>query len=93
MRSFCEIDWEFELKYLDALDSFDRFKDTLVTQVLNHVPMLSNKADDKPPWSRNPPRSLLNQQHEAWIAYIREPGRFVAGHLLWLVMPFLIFWL
>ena len=66
-----EIDWEFELKYLDASDSFDRFKDILTTQVLNHVPTLSKKADYKQPWPKNPPRGLLSRRHEAWIAYKR----------------------
>ena len=34
-EEFCEINWEYELEYLDASDSFDRFKDILVAQVLS----------------------------------------------------------
>ena len=65
------VDWNFELRYLNASDSFDRFRDIVVSRVLEHVPVKVRRSDGKPPWRKNPPRSLLNRRHEAWSAYKR----------------------
>ena len=63
------VDWNFELRYLNASDSFDRFRDIVVSKVLDHVPPKSRSSGGKSPWSKNPPRSLLRRRHEAWLTY------------------------
>ena len=63
------VDWNFELRYLNASDSFDRFRDIVVSKVLDHVPPKSRSSGGKSPWAKNPPRSLLSRRHEAWLTY------------------------
>ena len=71
IEEFSDIDWDYEFKYLNASDCFDKMRDIIVARLLVHVPLQSKKTDSKPPWSRNPPRGLLNRRHEAWLAYKR----------------------
>ena len=62
------IDWDLELAYLDADQSYKRFSSILKDITAECIP-LKSPGDGKPPWSTRPPTSLINLRHSAWSRY------------------------
>ena len=59
------IDWDFELRYLNASDSFDKFRDTLATHVAENEPLQSKSNRCEPPWPTKPPGVCLKK--DEWL--------------------------
>ena len=67
-RSLETTNWDYELAYRDADDSFNHLAETLSDLIQVNVP-LKLPRDGKPPWSTRPPSSLVRQRQIAWNAY------------------------
>ena len=61
--------WDYELAYRDAEDSFNHFAVTVSDLIENNVPLKPPVCDRKPPWSTRPPTGLVHQRQIAWSAY------------------------
>ena len=62
------IDWDFELAYLNADQSFERFS-SIVQEVSSECIPLRAQGDGKPPFSTRAPSSLITRRHNAWSRY------------------------
>ena len=67
-KRLSNIDWDFELAYLDADQSYKRFSVILHDITADCIP-LKPQGDRKPPWSTRPPTGLINRRHSAWSRY------------------------
>ena len=67
-RSLEATNWDYELAYRDADDSFNHFAVTVSDLIQENVP-LKPPGDGKPPWSTRPPSSLIRQRQIACNAY------------------------
>lgn len=71
-----EIDWDLELAYLNANQSFNLFTIHLAQLVELYVPQkTSDEQSSKLPWATRPPRSLIDQRHKSWQAYKKARQR------------------
>ena len=73
-RNLNDVDWDVELAYLNANQSFERFSAILHSVTVECIPLKPHRKG-RPPWSTRPPASLLNQRHEAWSHYKTVRGR------------------
>ena len=62
------LDWDFELAYLNADESFKHFAGVLHNLVQQFVP-IKPKSVKKAPWLKRPPSSLISRRHAAWQSY------------------------
>ena len=79
-----QVDWDFELGYLNACKAFCRFSEIVTDHIKDCVPQRTPCRKDKPPWRTNPPRGLIRHRHEAWLKYKRarqQQGRKSAAAL------------
>ena len=69
-EALSNIDWDFELAYLNSSDSYDRFI-SIVTDVTNQfVPTKTNQVKkSQVPWKVSPPSGLIRQRQQAWQCY------------------------
>ena len=69
-EALLNIDWDFELAYLDCSDSYDRFM-SIVTNVTNRFVPTKSKQPEKSgvPWKVSPPAGLIRQRQQAWQRY------------------------
>ena len=62
------VDWDFELAYLNTEQSFERFA-YIMEDISEQCIPFKVLTDKKPPWSTRPPTSLINQRQAAWSRY------------------------
>ena len=62
------VDWDLELAYLNADQSFKHLSAKLQKLTAEYIP-LKPKGVRKPPWSTRPPNSLISQRQCAWSQY------------------------
>ncbi|XP_043243189.1 uncharacterized protein LOC122392429 [Amphibalanus amphitrite] len=67
-RMLSNIDWDLELAFLDSDQSFKRFAEILNDVCTECIP-LKPPSEGRPPWSTNPPTSLIKRRHAAWSRY------------------------
>ena len=66
-----QVDWDFELGYLNAYQAFCKFSDIVNAHIKDRVPQRISHSRDRPPWRTNPPRGLIIHRHGAWLRYKR----------------------
>ena len=70
-QELSSVDWDLELAYLDANESFNQFA-TIVSQMTElHVPIKNLQHVDRVPWKTRPPTSLSHRRQAAWQTYKR----------------------
>ena len=62
------VDWDLELAYLNADQSFKHLSAKLQKLTAEYIP-LKPKGVRKPPWSTRPPNSLISRRQYAWSQY------------------------
>ena len=67
--SLGRIDWDLELSYLSAENSFKHLASILHDLVEEFVPLKANQKSTNTPWLKRPPTSLINLRHAAWEQY------------------------
>ena len=67
-QSLRSIDWDHELAYRNAEESFNYFAEVISDLTNENVP-LKPPGDGKPPWSTRPPTSLIHRRKTAWNSY------------------------
>ena len=79
------IDWDFQLAYLDCSDSYDSFMSD-VTNINQFVPTKSNQPEkNHVPWKASPPTRPIQQCQEVWHAdnMLAQPQKVpMGGHEL-----------
>ena len=67
------IDWDFELSFLNSSDAYDKFTGIVCNLTEECVPRKSKDVTGigKPAWQRNPPRRMMRERKEAWQSYKR----------------------
>ena len=72
------VDWDIELAYLSADESYKHFLGIVHGLVDVFVPDKSAHSKQRTPWLKKPPSSLISRRHIAWQSYKksrREHGR------------------
>ena len=69
-------DWDLELSYLSADNSFKHLVSILHNLVEEFVPVKTNKVREKAPWFKRPPTSIINHGQSAWLRYKRARCQF-----------------
>ena len=64
-----QVDWDFELAYLNACKAFGKLSDIVNSHIKDCVPQRISHSRDKPPRRTNLPRGLIRHRHEAWLQY------------------------
>ena len=69
-RALSQVDWEFELAYLNSCQSFKRFMSIVTDLVKEYVPCKPPAPERiSPPWRVRPPGELIRRRQEAWNDY------------------------
>ena len=66
------LDWDLELSYLNAENTFKHFANILHCLADEFVPLKPNQVDNKTPWLKRPPSSLISRRQAAWSQYNSE---------------------
>ena len=66
-EKLAEVDWVTEFLGKDVQEQYTRLLDFLEVLIERYVPV--SRASAKPPWTLNPPRSLLRDKNEKWRRY------------------------
>ena len=69
-RALSQVDWVFELAYLNSCESFSKFA-SIVSDLAKDCVPCKPPAPKKtsPPWRVHPPGGLIRQRQEAWCNY------------------------
>ena len=64
------IDWRTDLEVLDAVDSWNKFKMTVVSTVDSCVPKKMRRNNSKPLWMRRNAMRIIRKKRRLWKRYI-----------------------
>ena len=60
-----EINWEYELDFLDVPRQYDRFL-AIINPLIDRFVPVKTDSNKRRPWSSNPPMSLIQKKRNAW---------------------------